>query len=335
MSFMKGNAGLANRPKLKMGARRASLETPDGVLARFRVERIDTLTRGHAEQLAGELELRTQGDTPLLAFRTASQEARQLLRERRISYVGGDGEWFLLAPPVYVERPPTRSAPLLEVEARSPFATRASRVPRWLLLNVDARPSLTELAQAVGLSEPTVSRTTGALADAGFIELNPDTEDHRVRRVRTRNTGAMLDSLERSRWMARVRRRTWDVGASNAEMALARWRESADDLAALPYAIGGPAGAALLERVLEPADVTVWIRDEDLSSWREHLLAEPSRPARGTVTVQHAPDPFLFSLAQDVDGLKVADPVQLYLDCRRAGERALELAEAIRETMRW
>jgi DNA-binding transcriptional ArsR family regulator len=329
MSFMKESVAQADRPKLAIGARRATLETSDGVLARFRVKRVDTVSRASAERLSQEL--RPGVDPPLLAFRTASLEARALLRERGISYVGEDGEWFLLAPPVYVERPPTRVAPLLPAEVRSPFSTRASRVPRWLLLHTEARPSLTELARAV---EPTVSRTAGALADAGLIELITDTRNSRIKRVRARNTGALLDGLERSRWLARVRRHTWDVGARDASMALAHWRQSAD-LAAVPYAIGGPAGAALRERILEPADVLVWVRVEDLAIWREHLLAESGRPTQGSITVQLVPDPFLFALAEDFDGLEVADPVQLYLDCRRAGERALEAAEAIREAMGW
>lgn len=267
-----------------MGARRATLKTSDSVLASFSVRRVDTVSRASAERLVQEL--RPGVDPPLLAFRTASQEARALLRERGISYVGEDGEWFLLAPPVYVERPATRSAPLLPAEVRSPFSIRASRVARWLLLHTDARPSLTELAGVAELSEATVSRTAGALADAGLIELIADSRDSRIRRVRARNAGAMLDALERSRWLARVRRQTWDVGARDADMALARWRQSADDLAALPYAIGGPAGAALRERVLEPADVLVWIRGEDLATWREHLLAEPLGACRGGPTAE-------------------------------------------------
>lgn len=46
-------------------------------------------------------------------------------------------------------------------------------------------------------------------------------------------------------------------------------------------------------------------------------------------------DPFVLSLASDRNGIQVADPVQLHLDCRSAGERALEAAEAIRVDMGW
>lgn len=46
-------------------------------------------------------------------------------------------------------------------------------------------------------------------------------------------------------------------------------------------------------------------------------------------------DPFVISLASNRNGIQIADPVQLYLDCRSAGERALEAADAIRVEMGW
>lgn len=335
MSCMKGSVHLDGRPTLETSGRHAELVTQDGAIARFRVFRADALSRRAAERFVAELEPHVAAQPPLLTFRTASPEARALLREHEVSYVGDDGEWFLRAPSVYVERPPIRAVSPVPVQARSPFAVRASRVSRWLLLNMDARPSLKQLADAVDLSEPTVSRTAAAMADAAFVELTRDAEDSRIRRVRMRNSDATLEALERAPWLGRVRSQTWDIGARDAASALEQWRQAADELAALPYAVGGPAGAALLERVVEPADATIWIRDEDLASWRESLLAEPGRPARGSVTVQRIPDPFLFGLARRIDGLSVADPVQLYLDCRRAGERALEQADAIRQAMHW
>jgi hypothetical protein len=64
--------------------------------------------------------------------------------------------------------------------------------------------------------------------------------------------------------------------------------------------------------------------------------AGPSaRRAAGRITAQLAPDPFVLSLATNREGIQVADPVQLYLDCRAAGERALEAADAIRTEMMW
>lgn len=103
----------------------------------------------------------------------------------------------------------------------------------------------------------------------------------------------------------------------------------------MPYAVGGVAGASLIRRAVEPADVVVWIRREDADVWADELIATPARPAAGRITAQLTPDPFVLSLATSREGIRVADPVQLYLDCRAAGERALESAEAIRAEMQW
>ena len=103
----------------------------------------------------------------------------------------------------------------------------------------------------------------------------------------------------------------------------------------VPYAVGGVAGASFVRPAVEPVDVVVWIRRDDADLWAERLAATPSRPAPGRVTMQLTRDPFVLSLAGDRGGIQVADPVQLYLDCRSAGERALEAADAIRAEMGW
>jgi len=91
----------------------------------------------------------------------------------------------------------------------------------------------------------------------------------------------------------------------------------------------------MLRRDVEPADLLVWIDRPDVGAWAERLVAEPARRAPGRITVSVAPDPFVLTLASEREGIRRADAVQLYLDCRRAGERALEAADAIRELMRW
>jgi len=330
---MQESALLAKRPSLEIGTRLATLRTPDQVFVSFRVRRIDALNTAEARRA---LSYASDTENPqLVVFRTASPEAKALLRDRQVSYAGEDGEWFLFAPPVYVERPARRSTIVPPAKASSPFAPRASRIPRWLLLHKDESPSLSTIARQVELSEATVSRTARALASEGLVELIADPKDTRVRRLRARNTAGLLEALERSAWPRRASRQTWDIGARDAPSAMSRWREAANDVNAAPYAVGGLAGAATVRRVVEPADTLVWLRREDAAGWSERLLAEPARPGPGRVTVQVAPDPFVLQLASEHQGVKIADPVQLYLDCRLAGERALEAADAIREVMGW
>lgn len=324
---------LTQRPTLEIGARRATLRTPDQMFVSFRVRRIDALNAAEARRV---LSYASDAENPqLVVFRTASPEAKTLLRNRQVSYAGEDGEWFLFAPPVYVERPARRPTVAPPAKATSPFAPRASRIPRWLLLHRDESPSLSAIARQVELSEATVSRTARALASEGLVELIADPKDTRVRRLRARNTAGLLEALERSTWPRRTSRQTWDIGARDAPSAMSRWREATNDVNTAPYAVGGLAGAATVRHVVEPADMLVWLRREDVAGWSDRLLAEPARPGPGRVTIQVTPDPFVLQLASEHDGMKIADPVQLYLDCRLAGERALEAADAIREVMGW
>jgi DNA-binding MarR family transcriptional regulator len=318
-----------SRMALDLGEEEARLTMDGQIVATLRVHRHDALT----ERAARDLEL-PEAPPPLLYIDRSSPQARAVLRERGYSYAANNGELWIHVPPVHVERPPQRGNPKLTSAFASPFAVRASRVPRWLLLKPGARPSITELSRAVELSEAVVSRTVRVLADDALVAVHVDSADGRLRRVELRSPGLMLDAFERATATRRVRRQTWDIGARDVEEVMRRVRVAAKRLQ-LPYAIGGLAGASIIHGPVEPVLVDVWVGRAGLDVWMEELEGIPTRPAPGRLTIQAAPDPFIFSLATRTDDVFVADSVQLYLDCRRRGERALEAAESIREEMGW
>ncbi len=311
---------------------RASLSIDGRRIASFAVRRVDVLTRTGAESLAEEA--RHSRRPLMIAFERSSPEARAVLRERRASYAAGDGELFVYAPPVYVERPSRRKVVLVVAAPAAPFANRASRVPRWLLLHADEQPSFRELATRLELSEAMVSRTMRALADDGLVGIGSDPADARLRLARLPEPARLLDAFERAVAPRRPRRVTWDIGARDAPQAVTALQTAAHELK-VPYAVGGVAGASFVRGAVEPIDVVVWIQRDDADLWAERLAATRSRPGPGRVTMQLTRDPFVLSLASSRNGIQVADPVQLYLDCRSAGERALEAADAIRVEMRW
>lgn len=269
--------------KLDVGKNRASLAIDGRRAASFPVRRVDVLTRRRAESLVDEAN--ASNDPLLITFERSSPDARALLREGRVSYAAGDGEVFLYAPPIYVERPPRRRAVPLGGALAAPFAIRASRVPRWLLLHAEERPSFRQLATALELSEAMVSRTVRALADDGLIAIESDPSDARLRLVRLRDAGRLLDAFERAVAPRRPRRVTWDIGARDAPAAMQGLQTAADHLKA-PYAVSGVAGASLVRRAVEPADVVVWIRRDDADLWADELMATPSRPALGRVSTE-------------------------------------------------
>jgi len=296
----------------------------------FDVAAYDNVTAAVARQL-------TESASPdtLVVYELASPEARSILREAGTSYAGRNGELYLHHPPIHVELPGRGGGAVAGPSpfARSPFAPRASRVARWLLLHTDAEPSFREISIQTALSESLVSRSARALADEQLIEVEVDPRDGRSRRVRVRDSGTLLDAFERGT-RRRTRGSTWDIGARDLDRALSRLRRTAKK-GRFSYAIGGLAGAAMVRRVVEPAEVDVWVHRDDYRRWIEELDAVPARPGPGRIALRVLPDPYVLAFSVEREGLPIADPVQLYLDCRRAGERALEAAEAIRLEMDW
>jgi hypothetical protein len=318
--------------KISVGKVRASVSIDGRRERSFAVRRVDVLTRAAAEELVKEA--RASRRRIMIAFERSSPEARAYLRDRRASYAAADGEVFLYDPPLYVERPPQRKLVSVGPPPAAPFANRASRVPRWLLLHAMEQPSFRELATRLELSEAMVSRTMRALANDGLVAIGTDPADARRRLARLHEPSLLLDAFDRSVALRRPRRVTWEIGARNAPDAIRTLQKTAHKLD-VPYAIGGVAGASLAGSAVEPLDVVVWIRRDDTERWADELTPIISRPAPGRVTMQLTRDPFVLSLAGDRDGIQIADPVQLYLDCRAEGEGALEVGDAIRADMRW
>lgn len=311
-----------------------------GTVERFEVARASRLT---ADLVTAQvLERARAASLPLLVvFERASPEARQLLREKGVSYASEAGELFLVTPTLLVDRPgpgrsPRRAAGALDdPQAVSPFSRRASRVARWLLLRPGRSPSVGELATATELSRPFASQVVGALSNRTLVDVAPEPKDSRVRRVRARDPGALLDAWAESWRQRRLRQLTWDVGTGSVGETIDAWSRAARQAPRLTWALGGLAGAERIARAVEPADVLVWIDPADLDEWVELLVPERTRAGRALLRVGLAPDPWSLSLAWDAGSERIADAAQLYLDCEREGERALEASAAIRRERGW
>jgi DNA-binding MarR family transcriptional regulator len=318
------------------------VRAPNAPVADFELVEVVTLTTGLAEELAQ----RPAANRPLVvSYVRSTAEARRHLREAHVSFIGDDGRVFLVAPGLYVDRDDRdeylRSsawsvAEIGDTSTRNPFATKASRVPRWLLLHHHETHTVGELAEAVNLSHTVVSRVLGALDQAALISSSP-ADDARRREVILARPRELLEAWLPLWQRRRLWRRSWDIGAAGADDALRQLAKVGDRLPPRSWAIGGIAGASYLRKAVEPAEVVMWVDPDDTHEIVEVLNAEPLRDDRlvpGSLRTIQAPDPWILRLA-DHDDLPVADAVQLWLDCASGGERGIEAAEAIAETMRW
>lgn len=299
---------------------------------RLRPVRYEVFTVAQVEEVEAE------GPNVMVRFRRASLEARRLLQEKRIPYASDAGEIFVLDPPVAIhETVPRRSRSAgEEAVARSdPFATKASRVSRWLLNHASETFSVRELAYKTSLSEGSVSQTVRQLHDRMLIEVARHPQDARVRQIQLEAPGALLDAWARSWERRRLQVVDWDLGSASVARTLDKIRDASAQAPDLKWAVGGTAGAATIVRAVEPADALVWIERGQLPRWEQLLYPAPGRGRRGTLRLAVAPDPFMLDVSTVRDGLTVADPAQLYLDSVREGERSLEAADAIRRLMDW
>lgn len=317
------------RVRLDLGERRAALYVEGEKVKSFDVLPLADLTVSAAKEIQ-----RLEDSGHLVRYERSSPEARTLLRESAIPFVGNDGELYLHLPALHVEIPGKGKGAGTPIQQRpAPFALRSSRVSRWLLLNRDAEPTIRDLSRVAGLSESVASRTIAALAEERLVEVEVDRADGRARRVLVRDEGALLDAFERGT-RRRLNSNTWDIGGRDVGGTLQRLRSAADH-GQLEYALGGLCGASFLRRAVEPMEVEAWIRREDYDRWLDQLMPVAARSGPGRLTVNLLPDPFVLTLGWAKEALSIADPVQLYLDCRRLGERALEAADAIRREMKW
>lgn len=220
-----------------------------------------------------------------------------------------------------------------ESQARNPFARRSSRVPRWVLLHPKAPASPTQLSRAVDLNPAAVSRILQSLLDDAFLDVD-DAGPGRRRTLRLARPQALLEAWLPLWQRRRVAQRTWDIGSRSADAAVELLLEAAGGGGG--WAVGGLAGAAFVERAVEPSDVLVWTTQGRANELAGALAAEPMAVgAPGALRIAIAPDPWTLELSQQIDDVPVADPVQLWLDTASQGERALEAADALMARTGW
>ncbi len=336
------------------GDRAVALVDGREIATRFRVIDVPSLTERTID--AAVVPSVGLADPLLVRFKRASAVGRDRLRELRVSWCGPGDELYLFTPNLHVERQPHRGNREGNASAAprpaNYFSKRSSRVARWLLNHPRDEPTVRSLASELDLSESTVSRAVSALARDRLVVIIDHLADSREKRFRLRDGDRLLENWARV-WEAKhVESVRWDIGTWDIESTIDQFLRGSrmlDDQTADPdermrWCLGGLSGAALVKKVVEPSSVFVWVDKSQLHKWeRQFLPVEQSRQGGvGLLTLGLADDPYLFSIATprigDSDSLwgaevNVADLVQLFLDCRRAGERGLEAAEAMKASL--
>lgn len=265
---------------------------------------------------------------PLLVAESISPGAKELLRSERVGYYDSGGSLYLPARGayLYIDKPPPKA---LAKSVRTLFTGRRAQVLHALLMQHQNWFGVTDLAQQAMVSPATTSQVLTELERFDWLEARgqgPGKERH------LREPAALLDAWAQQ--LATIRPspvRRYYVPGTKADTLATRIGQ-VFDAHEVQYAISHEAAAQryapfishvsqVRVRVLIGANADAAIGDLDARVVNEG--------ANLGVIEAKSPGELLFR--EQVDGLWLASPIQIYLDLLRGEGRTKEMAEHFRK----
>lgn len=319
------------------------------------IDRIDLLM--HSDTLAFAVEVRSRTDVASLAhaakqaqaFANASTEktvpivvvpympesGRERLEEEGVSWIDLSGNARLHVnihdiaveggrrdyhAHVWVEGHPNQF--VRRGRPSNPFAPKASRITRYLLLHPGKSFSQRELAKATGLGEGYVSRLVRRLEDLDLIVRDKEGA------VKGRDYKLLLDGWAEANAYRHSILTGHLPGRSGEEVAfrLAQLLKQCN----IKHALTGLAAAAAYTHAAAFRSVSCYVRDPIPENELEAIgfRVESSAP---NVRLLTPDDTGVFDGVREVDGFRCVAPVQAYIDLQHEPERAIELMNVLRQ----
>lgn len=264
----------------------------------------------------------------LLVAESISPGAKELLRSERVGYYDSGGSLYLPAPGayLYIDKPPPKA---LAKSVRTLFTGRRAQVLHALLMQHQNWFGVTELAQQATVSPATASQVLTELERFDWLVARgqgPGKERH------LREPAALLDAWAKQ--LATIRpspMRRYYVPGTKADTLATRIGQ-VFDAHEVQYAISHEAAAQryapfishvsqVRVRVLIGANADAAIGDLDARVVNEG--------ANFGVIEAKSSGELLFR--EQIDGLWLASPIQIYLDLLRGEGRSKEMAEHFRK----
>ncbi|EML5470838.1 hypothetical protein RSM50_003487 [Pseudomonas aeruginosa] len=265
---------------------------------------------------------------PLLVAESISPGAKELLRSERVGYYDSGGSLYLPAPGayLYIDKPPPKA---LAKSVRTLFTGRRAQVLHALLVRHQKWFGVTELAQQATVSPATASQVLTELERFDWLVVRgqgPGKERH------LREPAALLDAWAKQ--LATIRPspvRRYYVPGTKADTLATRIGQ-VFDAHEVQYAISHEAAAQryapfishvsqVRVRVLIGGNADAAIGDLDARVVNEGANL-------GVIEAKSSGE-LLFR--EQIDGLWLASPIQIYLDLLRGEGRSKEMAEHFRK----
>lgn len=282
---------------------------------------------GAVEVGAALRQLRENGVTnsklvPLLVVPFMGEVGKQLCRQAGVSWLDLSGNAHITTRRlrILVDGKPNQFAQ--RGRPSDPFAPKASRITRVLLLHPEVTVSQVELARKADVDKGFVSRIIKRLEQGGFVAREPDG------RIRVDDPGQLLAA-----WRA-----SYDFFRHHVIRAVVASRSGPDTLprvsaalhdAGIRHAVTGLAAAWAYTSFAAYRTATLYVaRQPDAAAMKLAGAREVSSGANLWLVVPN--DDGVFAEERIVNGTSCVSPLQTYLDLKDQPERAEEAAEALR-----
>ncbi len=259
---------------------------------------------------------------PVVAVPFMGNVGRRICDEAEVSWLDLSGNAHIIADGIRVIVDGRLNRFLSAGRPSSLFAPKSSRVVRWLLIHPDNSFTQREIARATSMDEGFVSRIVSRLEREGYI-----VRDDRAA-IRPKDPALLLDAWRESYQFSKHTIFQGHVAARSGDALL---KFSCDTFAKqnVEHAATGLAAAWAFTRFAAFRLATVYVAGDPPAALLE-MLAFREDPRGANLWLVVPNDEGVFHGAEEKDGIRCVNPVQVYIDLKGHPERASEAAERLR-----
>ncbi len=272
-----------------------------------------------------------QDAIPLVATPFMGESGRARCDEAGVGWFDLSGNASIRAPGLRITIDGRPNAYVRRGRPSTPFAPKAARVTRTLLMRYPDALRQSEIAKATRLSEAYTSMITRRLVDDRLVDRLEDN------RVRAHDPEMLLDAWAEDYRFDQHQVTRGTVAARSGEALLERVASAFGTTSAgpsdeVPYAATGLAAAWLHQPFAGFRTVTVFTRRRPARDTLD-ALGFIDEPRGANLCIVVPKDDGVFDGAKTTTGIVATHPVQTYVDLRGQPERADEAAEHLRRTV--
>ena len=309
----------ASRPYFRIGVRIQNRSLT--ILVEYKSNGQPRLAREAALQIKYWLD-KGDGDYGVFTAPYISPEAAAICKDAGIGYLDLAGNCLLSFETIYVQREGKPNSNIQRRELRSLYSSKAERILRVLLSRPQQSWKTEALAEAAQVSFGQVANVKKFLADREWLAPNGGG-------IRLNNPSAVLDE-----WAEQYRFNRNQVVDYYALAEVAECEYQLSEVCqrqGIRYALTAFSGAARLAPAVRYQRAIAYV-DGDLNTLTDSLGWKPvASGANVSLLVPYDEGVFFENL--EVDGTKLAAPVQIYLDLQNYRSRGQEAAQAIRKVL--